>query len=75
MAVAVTAMATNMIAPSRASILMPAGAASPNTARFRRHASVSRARAELAGRTVLLNLSGRGDKDVAQVARILGEDV
>jgi len=36
---------------------------------------VSRARAELAGRTVLLNLSGRGDKDVAQVARILGEDV
>jgi tryptophan synthase beta chain len=28
---------------------------------------VSRARAELAGKTVLLNLSGRGDKDVAQV--------
>ena len=34
---------------------------------------VSRARAELAGKTVLLNLSGRGDKDVAQVAEILGE--
>jgi tryptophan synthase beta chain len=33
---------------------------------------VSGARAELAGRTVLLNLSGRGDKDVAQVAEILG---
>ena len=34
---------------------------------------VSRERAQLAGRTVLVNLSGRGDKDVAQVARILGE--
>jgi tryptophan synthase beta chain len=34
---------------------------------------VSRERASLAGRTVLVNLSGRGDKDVAQVARILGE--
>ncbi|HUF34021.1 MAG TPA: tryptophan synthase subunit beta [Acidimicrobiales bacterium] len=34
---------------------------------------ISRARAELAGKTVLLNLSGRGDKDVAQVAEILGE--
>jgi tryptophan synthase beta chain len=34
---------------------------------------VSRARGELAGKTVLLNLSGRGDKDVAQVAEILGE--
>ncbi|MFP5579905.1 MAG: pyridoxal-phosphate dependent enzyme, partial [Acidimicrobiia bacterium] len=34
---------------------------------------VSRAREELAGKTVLLNLSGRGDKDVAQVAEILGE--
>jgi tryptophan synthase beta chain len=34
---------------------------------------VSRARAELAGKTVLLNLSGRGDKDVAQVAEIMGE--
>jgi tryptophan synthase beta chain len=28
---------------------------------------------ELAGRTVLVNLSGRGDKDVAQVADLLGE--
>ncbi len=34
---------------------------------------VSRERAQLAGRTVLVNLSGRGDKDVAQVAQILGE--
>jgi tryptophan synthase beta chain len=34
---------------------------------------VSRARAELAGQTVLVCLSGRGDKDVAQVAEILGE--
>jgi tryptophan synthase beta chain len=34
---------------------------------------VSRARQELAGKTVLLNLSGRGDKDVAQVAQIMGE--
>jgi len=34
---------------------------------------VSRERAKLAGRTVLVNLSGRGDKDVAQVAQILGE--
>jgi tryptophan synthase beta chain len=33
---------------------------------------VSRARDELAGRTVLLNLSGRGDKDVAQMMEILG---
>jgi tryptophan synthase beta chain len=33
---------------------------------------VSRARAELTGRTVLLNLSGRGDKDVAQMMDILG---
>jgi tryptophan synthase beta chain len=33
---------------------------------------VSRARAELAGRTVLLCLSGRGDKDVAQMMEILG---
>ena len=32
---------------------------------------VSRARGELAGRTVLLNLSGRGDKDVAQMMEIL----
>jgi len=36
---------------------------------------VSRARGELADRTVLLNLSGRGDKDVAQVAELLGHDV
>jgi tryptophan synthase beta chain len=34
-----------------------------------------RERRELAGRTVLVNMSGRGDKDVAQVARLLGEDV
>ena len=33
---------------------------------------VARARDELAGRVVLLNLSGRGDKDVAQVAELLG---
>ena len=33
---------------------------------------VSRARGELAGLTVLLNLSGRGDKDVAQMMDILG---
>jgi tryptophan synthase beta subunit len=33
---------------------------------------VSDARRELEGKTVLLNLSGRGDKDVAQVAEILG---
>jgi tryptophan synthase beta chain len=32
---------------------------------------VSRARDELAGRTVLLNLSGRGDKDVDQMMKIL----
>ncbi len=32
---------------------------------------VMRAKDELAGKTVLLNLSGRGDKDVAQVADIL----
>ena len=36
---------------------------------------VSRAREELAGKTVLLNLSGRGDKDVAQVAELLGDRV
>jgi tryptophan synthase beta chain len=36
---------------------------------------VSRARAELAGKTVLLCLSGRGDKDVAQVAQLLGHDI
>jgi tryptophan synthase beta chain len=33
---------------------------------------VARERAELAGRTVLLNLSGRGDKDVAQVSELRG---
>jgi tryptophan synthase beta chain len=33
---------------------------------------VMRARQELQGKVVLLNLSGRGDKDVAQVADILG---
>lgn len=33
---------------------------------------ISRERAELAGKTVLLNLSGRGDKDVAQMMEILG---
>ncbi|MFP5256609.1 MAG: tryptophan synthase subunit beta [Acidimicrobiia bacterium] len=33
---------------------------------------VLRAEAELAGKVVLLNLSGRGDKDVAQVSDILG---
>ncbi len=36
---------------------------------------IVRARSELAGKTVLLNLSGRGDKDVAQVAEILGDTV
>ncbi|MCD9622548.1 tryptophan synthase subunit beta [Rhabdothermincola salaria] len=33
---------------------------------------ISRDRHALAGRTVLLNLSGRGDKDVAQMMEILG---
>ena len=33
---------------------------------------VSRDRASLAGRSVVLNLSGRGDKDVAQMMEILG---
>jgi tryptophan synthase beta chain len=33
---------------------------------------VSRDRERLAGRTVLLNMSGRGDKDVAQMMEILG---
>ena len=32
---------------------------------------ISKARSELAGKTVLLNLSGRGDKDVAQMMDIL----
>ncbi len=35
---------------------------------------IVRARKELAGRTVLLNLSGRGDKDVAQVQAIQDGD-
>ncbi len=33
---------------------------------------MSRAREELAGKTVLLNLSGRGDKDAVQMMEILG---
>ena len=33
---------------------------------------ISRDRAALAGKTVLLNLSGRGDKDVAQMMDVLG---
>jgi tryptophan synthase beta chain len=33
---------------------------------------ISRARGELEGLTVLLNLSGRGDKDVAQMMDVLG---
>jgi tryptophan synthase beta chain len=33
---------------------------------------ISRAREELKGKTVLLNLSGRGDKDVSQMMDILG---
>jgi tryptophan synthase beta chain len=36
---------------------------------------VSRERAALAGKVVLVNLSGRGDKDVAQVAQLLGADL
>ncbi|MSO87174.1 MAG: tryptophan synthase subunit beta [Acidimicrobiia bacterium] len=35
---------------------------------------VLRAKEELAGKVVLLNLSGRGDKDVAQVAEILDRE-
>jgi tryptophan synthase beta chain len=38
-------------------------------------ALVSRERARLAGKVVLVNLSGRGDKDVAQVARLMGADL
>ncbi|MBS1836933.1 MAG: tryptophan synthase subunit beta [Actinobacteria bacterium] len=34
---------------------------------------VMRARAELAGRSVLVNLSGRGDKDVAQMMDVLAD--
>ncbi|MGI9623538.1 MAG: pyridoxal-phosphate dependent enzyme, partial [Acidimicrobiales bacterium] len=33
---------------------------------------MARARGELAGKTVLLNLSGRGDKDAVQMMEILG---
>ena len=33
---------------------------------------MSRARDELAGKTVLLNMSGRGDKDAVQMMEILG---
>jgi tryptophan synthase beta chain len=36
---------------------------------------VSRARGELAGRNVVINLSGRGDKDVGQMMEILGDDL
>ena len=36
---------------------------------------VSRERAALAGRTVLINMSGRGDKDVAQMMDILGDRI
>jgi tryptophan synthase beta chain len=36
---------------------------------------VSRARVELAGRNVVINLSGRGDKDVGQMMQILGDDL
>jgi tryptophan synthase beta chain len=35
---------------------------------------VARSREELAGRTVLVNMSGRGDKDVAQVAALMEGD-
>ena len=33
---------------------------------------VAKAKDELAGKTVLINLSGRGDKDVAQMMEVLG---
>jgi tryptophan synthase beta chain len=33
---------------------------------------ISRDRKQLAGKTVLLNMSGRGDKDVGQMMEILG---
>jgi tryptophan synthase beta chain len=36
---------------------------------------VVRDRAALAGKTVLLSLSGRGDKDVQQVSDLVGDDV
>ena len=34
---------------------------------------MSRVREELAGKTLLMNLSGRGDKDVAQMMDVLGK--
>jgi tryptophan synthase beta chain len=36
---------------------------------------VSRERRALAGKVVVVNLSGRGDKDVAQVAKLMGVDL
>jgi tryptophan synthase beta chain len=36
---------------------------------------VSRERGALAGKVVIVNLSGRGDKDVAQVAKLMGADL
>ena len=36
---------------------------------------ISREASSLAGQTVLMNLSGRGDKDVAQMMDILGDDL
>jgi tryptophan synthase beta subunit len=36
---------------------------------------VSRERSALAGKVVLVNLSGRGDKDVEHVARLMGVDL
>src|SRR6476619_4932242 len=36
---------------------------------------IAQARDELAGRTVLVNLSGRGDKDVQQVSDLMGGEV
>ncbi|HVK19738.1 MAG TPA: tryptophan synthase subunit beta, partial [Actinokineospora sp.] len=36
---------------------------------------VSRERASLVGRTVVVNLSGRGDKDVAQMMDILRDEL
>ena len=36
---------------------------------------VARERAALAGRTVVVNLSGRGDKDVGQMMELLGSEL
>ena len=36
---------------------------------------VARERERLKGRTVVVNLSGRGDKDVAQMMQILGDEL